>query len=167
MVNVSLGQTSKLALLPELMDKLYKERVIYKDKMAKAKELYQETGDKRLQNEISKNYNIQLARKIALNSAYNGDKGNQYFKYFDVRHVDNITMAGQLTIRWIERDVNKYLNKILQTNNEVYVVASDTDSIYIKLDSVVNKVFKDKFDNKKIVKVLDRFCEDKLQPYIR
>jgi len=161
-------RTDKQGFLPELMDKLYKERVIYKDKMAKAKALYQETGDSRLKNEISKNYNIQLARKIALNSAY-GAIGNQYFKYFDVRHAEGITMAGQLTIRWIERDVNKYLNKILQTNNEVYIVASDTDSIYIKLDSVVknvNKVFKGKLDNKKIVKVLDRFCEEKLQPYI-
>ena len=144
------------------MDKLYKERVIYKDKMAKAKALYQETGDKRLQNDISKNYNIQLARKIALNSAY-GAIGNQYFRYFDVRHAEGITMAGQLTIRWIERDVNAYLNKILKTNNDVYVVASDTDSIYIKLDSIVNKIFKDQTDNKKIVKVLDKFCEEKLQ----
>ena len=158
-------RTDKQGFLPELMDKLYKERVIYKDKMAKAKALYQETGDKRLQNDISKNYNIQLARKIALNSAY-GAIGNQYFRYFDVRHAEGITMAGQLTIRWIERDVNKYLNKILQTNNEVYVVASDTDSIYIKLDSIVNKVFKDKTDNKKIVKILDKFCEEKLQPFI-
>ena len=158
-------RTDKQGFLPELMDKLYKERVIYKDKMAKAKELYQETGDTRLKNEISKNYNIQLARKIALNSAY-GAIGNQYFKYFDVRHAEGITMAGQLTIRWIERDVNAYLNKLLKTSNDVYVVASDTDSIYIKLDSIVNKIFKDKSDNKKIVKVLDRFCEEKLQPYI-
>ena len=158
-------RTDKQGFLPELMDKLYKERVIYKDKMAKAKALYQETGDSRLKNEISKNYNIQLARKIALNSAY-GAIGNQYFKYFDVRHAEGITMAGQLTIRWIERDVNAYLNKLLKTNNDVYVVASDTDSIYIKLDAVVNKIFKDKSDNKKIVKVLDKFCEEKLQPYI-
>ena len=158
-------RTDKQGFLPELMDKLYKERVIYKDKMAKAKALYQETGDTRLQNEISKNYNIQLARKIALNSAY-GAIGNQYFKYFDVRHAEGITMAGQLTIRWIERDVNKYLNKLLKTSDEVYVVASDTDSIYIKLDSVVNKIFKDKTDNKKIVKVLDKFCEEKLQSCI-
>ena len=158
-------RTDKQGFLPELMDKLYKERVIYKDKMAKAKALYQETGDKRLQNEISKNYNIQLARKIALNSAY-GAIGNQYFKYFDVRHAEGITMAGQLTIRWIERDVNIYLNKLLKTSNDVYVVASDTDSIYIKLDSIVNKIFEDKSDSKKIVKVLDKFCEEKLQPYI-
>ena len=133
--------------------------------MAKAKALYQETGDERLKNEISSNYNIQLSRKIALNSAY-GAIGNQYFRYFDVRHAEGITMAGQLTIRWIERDVNNYLNSLLKTKNVTYVVASDTDSIYIKLGEMVNKIFKDKSDNKKIVKVLDRFCEEKLQPYI-
>ena len=65
-----------------------------------------------------------------MNSAY-GAIGNQYFRYFDVRHAEGITMAGQLTIRWIERDVNEYLNKLLKTKNVTYVVASDTDSIYI------------------------------------
>ena len=158
-------RTDKQGFLPELMDKFYKERVMYKNKMAKAKALYQETGDERLKNEISSNYNIQLARKIALNSAY-GAIGNQYFRYFDVRHAEGITMAGQLTIRWIERDVNDYLNKLLSTKNVTYVVASDTDSIYIKLGEMVNKIFKDKSDHRKIVKVLDKFCEEKLQPFI-
>jgi len=106
-----------------------------------------------------------LSRKIALNSAY-GAIGNQYFRYFDVRHAEGITMAGQLTIRWIERDVNEYLNKLLSTKNVTYVVASDTDSIYIKLGEMVNKIFKDKSDNRKIVKVLDKFCEEKLQTII-
>ena len=82
-------RTDKQGFLPELMDKLYKERVIYKNKMAKAKALYEETGDKRLKNDITKNYNIQLSRKIALNSAY-GAIGNQYFRYFDVRHAEGI-----------------------------------------------------------------------------
>ena len=158
-------RTDKQGFLPELMDKLYKERVIYKDKMAKAKELYQETGDTRLKNEISKNYNIQLARKIALNSAY-GAIGNQYFRYFDVRHAEGITKAGQLAIRWIERDVNKYLNELMKTKNVSYVVASDTDSIYVKLGAVVDKIIKDKSDIRKIVKVLDKFCEEKLQKEI-
>jgi DNA polymerase elongation subunit (family B) len=106
-----------------------------------------------------------LARKIALNSAY-GAIGNQYFRYFDVRHAEGITMAGQLTIRWIENDVNKFLNNLLKTKNVSYVVASDTDSIYVKLGAVVDKIFKDKSDTRKIVKVLDRFCEEKLQKAI-
>tara|TARA_B100001996_G_scaffold12632_1_gene10598 strand:- start:1555 stop:2853 length:1299 start_codon:yes stop_codon:yes gene_type:complete len=158
-------RTDKRGFLPKLMDKLYQERVIYKKKMIKAKSMYQETGDKRLLNDIAANHNIQLARKIALNSAY-GAIGNQYFKYFDVRHAEGITKAGQLAIRWIERDVNNYLNDLLKTKNVVYVVASDTDSIYVKLGAVVDKIFKDKSDTRKIVKVLDKFCEDKLQKII-
>ena len=158
-------RTDKRGFLPELMEKLYKERVIYKDKMLKAKSMYQETGDKRYEKEISANHNIQLARKIALNSAY-GAIGNQYFRYFDVRHAEGITMAGQLTIRWIERDVNEFLNTLLKTKGVSYVVASDTDSIYIKLGAVVDKIFKDKSNTRKIVKVLDKFCEETLQKEI-
>ena len=158
-------RTDKRGFLPELMETLYQERVIYKKKMLKAKTLYQQTGDKKYWLEIAKNHNIQLARKIALNSAY-GAIGNQYFRYFDVRHAEGITMAGQLTIRWIERDVNKLLNKLLKTTNVSYVVASDTDSIYIRLGEVVNRIFKDKSNTRKIVKVIDRFCEETLQPQI-
>jgi DNA polymerase elongation subunit (family B) len=158
-------RTDKRGFLPELMDKLYQERVIYKNKMIEAKKKYELTGDKNLLNDIATNHNIQLARKIALNSAY-GAIGNQYFRYFDVRHAEGITMAGQLTIRWIEKDVNNFLNDMLKTKQVAYVVASDTDSIYIRLGEVVNKIFKDKSDTRKIVKVMDKFCEEKLQPFI-
>ncbi len=76
-------RTDKRGFLPELMDTLYKERVIYKKRMLEAQKMYQQTGDKKYEFEIAKNHNIQLARKIALNSAY-GAIGNQYFRYFDV-----------------------------------------------------------------------------------
>ena len=158
-------RTDKQGILPELMETLYKERVIYKKKLGEAKALYEETGRKTLLKDISTNHNIQMARKIALNSAY-GAIGNQYFRYYDVRQAEGITKAGQLTIKWIENDVNDFLNKTLQTKDISYVVASDTDSIYIRLGEFVNKVFKDKSDNKKIVKVLEKFCDDKLQPFI-
>jgi len=163
--NGAMFDNNKQGFLPKLMNKLYKERVIYKKKMIESKKLYQETGDKKLLNDIAANHNIQLARKIALNSAY-GAIGNQYFRYFDVRHAEGITKAGQLAIRWIERDVNNYLNDLLKTKNVTYVVASDTDSIYVKLGAVVDKIFKDKSDTRKIVKVLDKFCEEKLQKAI-
>jgi len=136
-------RTDKRGFLPELMDTLYQERVIYKKKMIEAQKMFQKTGEKKYEFEIAKNHNIQLARKLSLNSAY-GAIGNQYFRYFDVRQAEGITMAGQLTIRWIERDVNEFLNKMLKTTNVSYVVASDTDSIYIRLGEVVNRIFKDK-----------------------
>ena len=56
-----------------------------------------------------------MARKIALNSAY-GALGNQYFRYYDRKIATAITTSGQLAIRWIENDVNRYLNRILQTD---------------------------------------------------
>ena len=158
-------RTDKRGFLPEIMDTLYQERVVYKKKMIEAQKMFQKTGDKKYEYEISKNHNIQLARKLSLNSAY-GAIGNQYFRYFDVRHAEGITMAGQLAIRWIERDVNDFLNKLLKTTNVTYVVASDTDSIYIRLGEVVNAIFKDKSDTRKIVRVMDKFCNETIQPQI-
>ena len=80
---------------------------------------------------------IQWAKKIALNSAY-GAIGNQYFRYYDVRQASAITTAGQFVIRWIEKNVNEYMNTILKTEEKVdYIVASDTDSIYLSLDKLV------------------------------
>ena len=52
---------------------------------------------------ISRYNNIQMARKISLNSAY-GAIGNQYFRYYDLAIAEGITTAGQLSIRWIERE---------------------------------------------------------------
>ena len=108
-------RTDKRGFLPEIMDTLYQERVVYKKKMIEAQKMFQKTGDKKYEFEIAKNHNIQLARKLSLNSAY-GAIGNQYFRYFDVRHAEGITMAGQLAIRWIERDVNDFSKQVIKDN---------------------------------------------------
>ena len=150
--------------LPRLLDKMYQDRVVYKDKMMKAKKLYQETKDDKYKNEIARCHNIQWAKKIALNSAY-GAIGNQYFRYYDVRQATAITSSGQLVIRHIETEVNKYMNKILQTENVDYIVASDTDSIYLKLDSLVEKTCKDKTIDQK-VNFIDKVAQQKIEPFI-
>jgi DNA polymerase elongation subunit (family B) len=150
--------------LPRLLDKMYQDRVVYKDKMMKAKKLYQETKDDKYKNEIARCHNIQWAKKIALNSAY-GAIGNQYFRYYDVRQATAITSSGQLVIRHIETEVNNYMNKILQTENEDYIVASDTDSIYLKLDSLVEKTCKDKTIDQK-VNFIDKVAQQKIEPFI-
>ena len=150
--------------LPRLLDKMYQDRVVYKDKMMKAKKLYQETKDDKYKNEIARCHNIQWAKKIALNSAY-GAIGNQYFRYYDVRQATAITSSGQLVIRHIETEVNNYMNKILQTENVDYIVASDTDSIYLKLDSVVEKTCQDKTIDQK-VNFIDKVAQQKIEPFI-
>ena len=120
--------------LPKLMQKMYDDRVIFKEKMIEAKKQYEQTKDKKYQKEISRCNNIQMARKISLNSAY-GAIGNEYFRYFLITNAEAITLSGQVSIRWIENKMNERLNKILKTEKVDYVIASDTDSIYLNLGS--------------------------------
>jgi len=116
--------------------------------------------------DITKYNNFQMARKIALNSAY-GALGNQYFRYYKLENAEAITLSGQVSIRWIEARMNGYLNKLLKTEDIDYVVASDTDSIYINFGPLVDKFFSHKTDDKiKIVTILDQICKDKLEPFI-
>ena len=152
--------------LPELMEKMYGDRVIFKKKMLAAKQQYEKTPTKELEKEIARCNNIQMAKKISLNSAY-GAIGNQYFRYYKLANAEAITLSGQVSIRWIEGKMNLYLNKLLRTDNVDYVIASDTDSIYLYMGPLVTKFFSDKSDDKaKIVGILDKICEDKLEPFI-
>ena len=153
--------------LPQLMEKMYDDRVKFKKWTLEAKQQYENTREKKYLNEISKYNNIQMARKIALNSAY-GAIGNQYFRYYDRKMATAITTSGQLAIRWIENDVNRYLNRILQTDDKDYVIASDTDSIYVSFDELVSKSFGEKTDvsNDRIVSFLATVAQEKLEPFI-
>ena len=148
------------------MDKIYKDRTVYKKKMLAAKQDYEKTPTKALEKEISRCNNIQMARKIQLNSAY-GAIGNQYFRYYKLANAEAITLSGQVSIRWIENRMNSYLNKLLQTKDSDYVIASDTDSIYLNLGPLVDKFFSSKSGDKTaIVSILDKICQEKLEPFI-
>ena len=152
--------------LPELMEKIYKDRTVFKKKMLAAKQDYEKTPTKELEKEISRCNNIQMARKIQLNSAY-GAIGNQYFRYYKLANAEAITLSGQVSIRWIENKMNKYLNNLLQTKDNDYVIASDTDSIYLNLGPLVDKFFSAKSGDKTaIVGVLDKICQEKFEPFI-
>ena len=152
--------------LPELMEKIYKDRTIYKKKMLEAKQQYEKTKTKTLEKEISRCNNIQMARKIQLNSAY-GAIGNQYFRYYKLANAEAITLSGQVSIRWIENKMNAYLNKILKTEDTDYVIASDTDSIYLNLGPLVDVVYKDREkDAESIVSFIDKICTEKFEPFI-
>ncbi len=151
--------------LPEIMQKIYDERVQSKKLMLMAKQEYEKTPTKDLEKAISKYNNIQMARKIQLNSAY-GAIGNQYFRYYNLANAEAITLSGQVSIRWIENKMNQYLNKVLKTEDEDYVIASDTDSIYLSLDRLVSTVLPDQKDEEKIVNFLDKACKTQIEPFI-
>jgi DNA polymerase elongation subunit (family B) len=152
--------------LPELMDKIYKDRTVYKKKMLAAKQEYEKTKTKALEKEIARCNNIQMARKIQLNSAY-GAIGNQYFRYYKLANAEAITLSGQVAIRWIENKLNQYLNKLLKTQDIDYVIASDTDSVYLNMGPLVDCVYKGREKTtQSIVSFLDKVCKVELEKYI-
>jgi DNA polymerase elongation subunit (family B) len=149
--------------LPALMEELFNKRKEYKNKMLDLKKEYEKTKNLELQNEIAKYENLQMAAKIKLNSAY-GALANTYFRWFDFNYAESITMSGQLTIRWAEKYLNAYLNKILKTDGIDYCIASDTDSVYLNFGPVVSKF--GTTDKIEIIKTIDNLCEKKIQPIL-
>jgi DNA polymerase elongation subunit (family B) len=164
--NGAMYTTEYQGFLPKMMQKIYDERTIYKKKMIAAKQEYEKTKDPQLVKDIAKYNNIQMARKIQLNSAY-GAIGNQYFRYYNLANAEAITLSGQLSIRWIENKMNEYLNKILKTENFDYVIAVDTDSIYLNMGPLVERVYQGREKTTEgIVTFLDKVCQVELEKYI-
>ena len=162
--------TERQGFLPKMMEEMYEDRKKFKNLMIKAQQEYQLETDKtkkyELEKLVARYNNLQLAKKVSLNSAY-GALGSQYFRFYDLRQALAVTQAGQLSIRWIENKLNEYMNNILKTEGNDYVIASDTDSIYLRLGELVNSVYeKEGRDNQKIIAFMDKVCEAKIQPFI-
>ena len=160
--------TNKVGIVPLIIDEMYNERVGIKQEMItaqKAKEKVDKNDKQELykiERDISIAENRQMAIKILLNSLY-GAMGNKYFRFFDQRIAEAITLTGQLTIRWAEYALNAHLNKALRRNNTYkdFVLAIDTDSLYVCLDDIVKAI---KPDNP--IDFLDKVCEKDLEPVL-
>ena len=156
----------KQGVLPKIIVDYSNERkAVKKQMLASQQEL--ETIDKsnvvekyRVERDIARYENQQMAIKILLNSLY-GALGNRYFRYFDLRVAEGITLTGQTVIRWAERSVNDFMNKIVGTNNKDYVIAIDTDSVYVNFGPLVDKFVK---DNQ--VETINQICVDQFQPML-
>jgi DNA polymerase elongation subunit (family B) len=161
-------RTDRQGFLPKMLEDMYADRKTFKKKMLEAKQQYENESDPDKKFELSKlvsRYdNLQLAKKVSLNSAY-GAMGSKYFRFYDLRQALAVTTAGQLSIRWIEKKINLFMNKLLKTDSD-YVIASDTDSIYLRMSELVDKVYTDTSDTQKIIEFMDKVCEEKIQPYI-
>jgi DNA polymerase elongation subunit (family B) len=165
-------RTDMQGFLPKMMEDMYEDRKKFKKMMIQAKKDYEaETDDSKkyeIEKRIARFNNLQLAKKVSLNSAY-GALGSQYFRFYDLRMALGVTTAGQFSIRWIEAKINQYMNTLLKTNKD-YVIASDTDSIYLRLGELVNKVYGVdgviSMPKAKVIDFMDRVCEEKIQPFI-
>lgn len=156
----------KQGVLPKIIVDYYNERKAVKKKMLVSQQEL-ETIDKsnvvekyRVERDIARYENQQMAIKILLNSLY-GALGNKYFRYFDLRVAEGITLTGQTVIRWAERSVNEFMNKIVGTTNKDYVIAIDTDSVYVNFGPLVDKYVKDnQVDN------IAQICKDQFEPML-
>lgn len=148
-------------LFPQLVDNLYNERKQYKKQMLDVEQRIQDEGSSyELEREVTTLDNKQMAIKILMNSLY-GAMSNEYFRYYDIRIAEGITISGQLTIRWAEKHLNQYMNKVLGTDNKDYVIAIDTDSLYINMGGLVEKA-----NPKDPVKFLDKVATEKIEPML-
>ena len=141
------------------MEKFYDERRMWKKKMIEYQVERESCKDakrrRQLDTLIKRAYNNQQVRKIALNSAY-GALANQYFAFFSIDLAEAITTSGQLIIQWSERTINEFMNKTLGTEDEDFVIAMDTDSVYITMDKLVKKVMPEETDKGKIIDFLNK-----------
>tara|TARA_B100000131_G_scaffold252844_1_gene246784 strand:- start:3199 stop:5697 length:2499 start_codon:yes stop_codon:yes gene_type:complete len=154
----------KQGLFPEIVQKFFDDRLRYKKLMQESQRKFQETGAKVYQNEISKYNNFQMARKIQLNSLY-GALANQYFRFYDDRIAEGITMTGQLVIRDTAKALDNYVNKVCGTEDKIYSFYSDTDSCYVTLKDMVENFFPDK-GKEKTIDLIDKIATEKIEPAI-
>jgi DNA polymerase elongation subunit (family B) len=154
-------------IIPEIIEELYDRRVAVKKKMLVHKKAL-EKADKhdhgaihQLEVQIARLETMQLAVKILLNSLY-GAMGNQYFRYFNLRIAEGITLSGQLVIRMAETVTNDWINGKLLKGTDTprdRIIASDTDSIYIGLGDVIKK-----FNPLDPIKFLSEIASTGLEP---
>lgn len=152
--NGSYYRKDKEGIIPSIIVDYYDERTSIKKMMLAAQQEYEKSKTYELEKEINQLENRQMALKILLNSLY-GALGNQYFKYFDLRLAEGITLTGQRVIQWAEASINSEMNKLLDTKDKDYVIAIDTDSLYVNFGDFVKH-----FDPKDPVKFLDEACKN-------
>lgn len=162
--NMRMFSREKQGFLPALMQKMYNDRVVYKNQMIEAKKQYEQEKNPQLVKDIARFNNLQMAKKIQLNSGY-GALANIYNRWYRAEFAEAITSCGQLTTRWIERKLNEYLNKTFKTEQVDYVIACDTDSVYIKAEKFIQLAGKE-MDKQQAVQYLDKVCTQVLEPFI-
>lgn len=164
--NGSMYDKSKQGFLPKIMEKMFTERSVYKRKMLECQSLNELNPSEKLEEDITMYKNYQQALKICLNSAF-GSLGNAYFRFYDIRNAEAITYSGQVVIKWIEKKLNEYLNKVAGTKNVDMILAMDTDSCFLHFNPIIDKIFKDKnHSEEKVINFLTEVCDGVLQKYI-
>lgn len=157
----------EVGIIPNIIDEYYNNRKqIKKQMLAVEQQLEVETDPKQkhmLKREANQLHNSQMAIKIAMNALY-GATANIYFLYYINEMAEAITTSGQLSIRWAQKSVNEYMNKILKTEGKDYIAYIDTDSIYVHFGPLIKEVFgTTDIPREKGEEFLDKICSTKFE----
>jgi DNA polymerase elongation subunit (family B) len=154
-------------IIPEIIDEYYGNRSVIKKKMLSVEQALENATDPRekdnLKREANNLHNQQMAIKIAMNSLY-GATANIYFLYYINDMAEAITTSGQLSIRYAQKSVNEYLNKVLKTDDKDYIIYIDTDSIYVDFGPLIKAAFgTTDITRKQGEEFLDKVCSTKIE----
>jgi DNA polymerase elongation subunit (family B) len=163
--NGSMYRRDTQGFLPKIMEEMFDERSVYKKKMIQYQKDYELNPSKELEELVATYRILQESKKQCLNSAY-GSLGNSYFRFYDIRNAEAITYMGQAVIKTVEKHLNAYLQKVTGQDIDM-ILAEDTDSTFLNLESVVDKVFKDKNPTEQeIIDFLCSICDNQIQKVI-
>jgi len=146
--------------IPAIMENLFNLRKEYSNLEDKYTKEYQESKDENIKGKARIFANKSNAVKTLLNSGY-GAISNEHYRFFSDDVAESFTLSGQLAIKNVEIFLNQKLNNALQTENIDYIIAIDTDSVYINVSPIADKCKDDD-----VVSYLERFS-DKVSQWIR
>jgi len=155
-------QSSTAAIKREI----YTDRSKNKKKMLESESMAENfVGSEKLKYQLLEKLfnNIQLGLKFLLNGGY-GATSNISFLYFKLENASAITASGRLVNKYTVKRLNEFLNTLFKTGNKDYVVAGDTDSVYLELSSLWDSIKSDDINVK--ADQIDRFCKEVLSPKI-
>jgi DNA polymerase elongation subunit (family B) len=133
----------KEGIIPYCLTKWYNDRQVFRGMASdfEKKSIEAEAaGDKKKAQEYARQaeyYNmVQEAKKIFLNSTY-GAYLNRYFRFYDARCGRSVTLSGRVVIKHMCRKSCELLTGKYDFEGSV-ILAGDTDSSYISLESFLN-----------------------------
>lgn len=124
-------------VVPNLIDKLYNERIAAKNRMLESKKKITKTKDineiKKLEEEVVDNDTLSNVYKTLLNSIY-GVFSQIYSPLFDIDHAESVTLTGQEVVKNGAKIVHSYLNQNgYDKDISELCIFSDTDSLAFSL----------------------------------
>ena len=168
--NGAMFSTKTPSIMSSMCDSIYSKRKLVKQDMIELKKRLQTIDDRSKEKDIIKQkiveyHNLQMAYKIMINSLY-GAIGNRHFKeHYDPSIAEAVTTCGQMSIMSVSDFINKYLSTMESNNNRSFVIYNDTDSVYISLASIVDKL-EYKNDQQKVCDYLDNLVDNELEKKI-